>query len=93
MKRYSVITGREREAVLEVPYRGRELLSDPMYNRSTAFTREERAALDLEGLLPHAVSTLEQQAQRIYSNIIRKADPLERYVGLAGLQDRNETLF
>src|SRR5206468_2518449 len=40
-----------------------------------------------------AVSTLEQQARRAYGNIVRKSDPLERYIGLAALQDRNETLF
>jgi malic enzyme len=64
-----------------------------MYNKGTAFTREERAAFGLEGLLPDAVSTLSQQAGRIHRNILRKEDPLERYIGLASLQDRNEVLF
>jgi malic enzyme len=64
-----------------------------MYNRSTAFTREERRELGLEGLLPDVVSTIEQQARRAYGNIVRKTDPLERYIGLAALQDRNEHLF
>ncbi|HEV8267906.1 MAG TPA: NAD-dependent malic enzyme, partial [Thermoanaerobaculia bacterium] len=40
-----------------------------------------------------AVSTLEQQERRAYANIARKPDPLEKYVGLAALQDRNEHLF
>ncbi len=77
----------------EVPYRGVELLNHAMYNKSTAFSREERAAFGLEGLLPSAVSTMEQQARRAYENIIRKTDPLEKYIGLAALQDRNEHLF
>src|SRR5258706_16281570 len=64
-----------------------------MYNRSTAFTREERKDLGLEGLLPDVVSTMEQQARRAYGNNVRKGDPLERYIGLAALQDRNEHLF
>jgi malic enzyme len=64
-----------------------------MCNRSTAFTREERRELGLEGLLPDVVSTMEQQARRAYGNIVRKADPLQRYIGLAALQDRNEHLF
>jgi malic enzyme len=64
-----------------------------MYNRSTAFTRAERRELGLEGLLPDVVSTMEQQARRAYGNIARKTDPLERYIGLAALQDRNEHLF
>ena len=51
--------GRER---VEVRLRGPQLLNHPMYNRSTAFTREERRDLGLEGLLPDVVSTMEQQA-------------------------------
>jgi len=64
-----------------------------MYNRSTAFTRAERRALGLNGLLPATVATQEMQARRAYGNIARKADPLERFIGLAALQDRNEILF
>jgi malic enzyme len=78
---------------LEVPYRGTALLRHPLYTKGTAFTLEERAALGLEGLLPQAVSTLEQQERRVYENISRKPDPLEKFIGLAALQDRNEHLF
>jgi len=78
---------------VEVPYRGPHLLSHAMYNKSTAFTREERAAFGLDGLLPDAVSTMEMQAARVHGNIVRKDDPVERYIGLAALQDRNEHLF
>ncbi|HUL79757.1 MAG TPA: NAD-dependent malic enzyme, partial [Vicinamibacteria bacterium] len=39
------------------------------------------------------VSSMEQQARRAYGNIARKTEPLERYIGLAALQDRNEHLF
>jgi malic enzyme len=82
--------GRER---VEVRLRGPQLLNHPMYNRATAFTREERRELGLEGLLPDVISTMEQQARRAYGNIARKSDPLERFIGLAALQDRNEHLF
>ena len=37
--------------------------------------------------------TLDQQERRFYDNLLRKGDPLEKYIGLAALQDRNETLF
>src|SRR5512141_205308 len=77
----------------EVPYRGTQLLRHPMYTKSSAFNREERKTFGLEGLLPGAVSTLEQQGRRVYANISRKQDPLEKYIGLAALQDRNEHLF
>jgi malate dehydrogenase (oxaloacetate-decarboxylating) len=76
-----------------IPHRGAHLLGLPMYNKGSGFTREERAAFGLEGLLPYAINTLEQQAQRVYENISRKTDPLERYIGLASLEDRNEHLF
>lgn len=82
--------GRER---VEVRLRGLQLLNHPMYNRSTAFTREERRELGLEGLLPDVVSSIEQQARRAYGNIARKAEPLDRFVDLGALQDRNEHLF
>jgi len=78
---------------LEVPFRGPALLNAPLYNKSTAFTRAERATFGLCGLLPDAVSTMDQQARRVYDNIVRKTDALERYIGLAALQDRNEHLF
>jgi malic enzyme len=78
---------------LEVPYRGTQLLRHAMYTKSSAFNQEERRAFGLEGLLPNAVSTMEQQERRVYANIMRKSDPLEKYIGLAALQDRNEHLF
>ena len=77
----------------DVAYRGSHLLSHSMYNKGSAFTREERAARGLEGLLPAAVNTIEQQAARVVENLRRKGDPLEKYIGLASLQDRNEHLF
>lgn len=73
--------------------RGHALLTEPSLNKGTAFTLQERAALGLEGLLPPQVSTLQQQVRRAYENITRKTDPLERYIGLVALQDRNQTLF
>ncbi|MCP4202787.1 MAG: NAD-dependent malic enzyme [bacterium] len=78
---------------LEVPYRGVELIEQPMYNKSSAFTVEERRTFGLDGLLPDQVSTMELQARRVYDNIVRKSEPIERYIGLAALQDRNEHLF
>ncbi len=84
------VSGRLRA---RVPFRGRTLLYHPLLNKGTAFTREERKTFALEGLLPSAVLTLEQQVARAHDSITRKDDPLERYIGMAALQDRNETLF
>ncbi len=79
--------------VAHVALRKYEVLSAPIVNKSTAFTNDERRELGLEGLLPHVVSTLDQQAKRAYNNISRKTDPLEQYIGMIALQDRNEVLF
>jgi malate dehydrogenase (oxaloacetate-decarboxylating) len=93
MERYDSRAGPDGRLVVRVPFRGPALLAHSMYNKSTAFTREEREAFGLAGLLPSAVSTMAQQARRVYGNIVRKTDALERYIGLAALHDRNEILF
>ena len=54
------VSGRLRA---RVAVRGRMLLLHPLLNKGTAFTREERRAFDLEGLLPNAVLTLDQQVE------------------------------
>jgi malic enzyme len=87
------MAGRRKGRVVSIRYRGARLLNHPLHNKSTAFTREERETFGLEGLLPDRVSTMEQQARRAYGNIARKTDDLEKYIGLAALQDRNEHLF
>ena len=79
--------------MVECELRGRAVLSHPMYNKGSAFTGAERKELGLVGLLPIAVSAPEIQVSRAYANITRKTDPLEQYIGLAALQDRNEHLF
>ncbi|HBM88779.1 MAG TPA: NAD-dependent malic enzyme, partial [Rhodobiaceae bacterium] len=72
---------------------GRSLLSDRVRTKSTAFSREERDALGLRGLLPHNVSNLDTQKMRVLANMRRKAYDIERYIFLTALQERNQTLF
>jgi malic enzyme len=64
-----------------------------MLNKGTAFTHEEREVLGLEGLLPEAVSTAEEQVARARQAVLRVPDPLERHLRLAELQDQDEVLF
>jgi len=78
---------------VSVRERGAALLHDPLLNRGTAFTTEARRAFGLEGLLPNVVSSIRLQLERNYHSIQRKPDALEKYIGLAALQDRNEVLF
>jgi malate dehydrogenase (oxaloacetate-decarboxylating)(NADP+) len=72
---------------------GLALLDDPINNKGTAFTVEERAELGLEGLLPPSVESLDRQVERVLHHLDAKPTDLERYVYLTGLVDRNETLF
>ncbi len=74
-------------------YRGVKLLHDPLRNKGTAFTEEERDRLGLRGLLPPKVCTQDEQVLRVLDNLQRKSTDLERYIYLIALQDRNETLF
>jgi malate dehydrogenase (oxaloacetate-decarboxylating)(NADP+) len=78
---------------LPVSRRGLDLLNDPWLNKGTAFTAEERISLGLSGLLPPHVADMEEQVQRVMENYRRKPDPMEKYVFLTALHDRNVTLF
>lgn len=73
--------------------RGEQVLRDPSRNQDAAFTRAERRQLGIEGLLPPAVLTIQQQVAMELEHIFSKQEPLEQYIGLIALWDRNETLF
>jgi len=72
---------------------GVAVLRDAAFNKGSAFTEEEREALGIRGLLPPRVHSLEEQLVRVLGNVRRKGTNLEKYIFLAGLQDRNMTLF
>ena len=73
--------------------RGPTLLSNRLLTKDLAFPPDERDAFGLHGLLPEHVLTIEEQLDLELEHLRRKDDDLERYIGLAALQDRNATLF
>jgi len=81
------------EEYYEVYVRGRQLLNNAHLNKASAFTKEERLSLGLDGMLRPGVATLESQLDRTYEAFLRKPDDMERYIYLSGLLDRNEVLF
>ncbi|MDH4044750.1 MAG: NAD-dependent malic enzyme [Gemmatimonadota bacterium] len=68
-------------------------MQNPALNKGTGFTEAERDALKLRGLLPPRVFTIQEQEARILENFRQKTSALEKYIMMAALQDRNETLF
>jgi malate dehydrogenase (oxaloacetate-decarboxylating) len=78
---------------LETRRTGFDLLNNPMLNKGTAFTEEERTAFSLHGLLPPHVGTLEEQVARRLKVLRAFETDFERYSFLRDLQDINETLF
>jgi malate dehydrogenase (oxaloacetate-decarboxylating)(NADP+) len=72
---------------------GLALLRDPLLNKGTAFTEEEREALGLRGFLPPAVLSMQAQVERVLTNLRTLPSDLEKYVALNSLHDRNEALF
>jgi len=81
------------EEYWEVYLRGQQLLNEPILNKASAFTQEERLGLDLVGLLRSGVSSMDLQVERTLEAYRRKPDDLEKYIYLQGLMDRNEVLF
>lgn len=72
---------------------GADLIDNPLLNKGTAFTHEERALFGLEGLLPPQMENLDLQVERAYDAYKRKDQDLERHIYLRALQDTNEVLF
>lgn len=70
-----------------------EILADPISNRGSAFTGEERRKRGIVGRLPSAVQTLDQQAQRAYAQMQAQPGDVAKNVYLEQLHDRNETLY
>lgn len=72
---------------------GQDILRNPLQNRGSAFTEEERDQMGIRGLLPSRVETLEEQARRSVAFMRTFPLPIQRYFYLDALHNTNETLF
>ncbi|GMM88533.1 NAD-dependent malic enzyme [Vibrio fortis] len=78
---------------LYIPYSGPALLSTPLLNKGSAFTAEERASFNLEGLLPENTETIQEQVGRAYKQYCNFESDMDKHIYLRNIQDTNETLF
>jgi len=70
-----------------------EVLNDPFLNKGTAFTKEERKELELTGLLPLQIQTIEEQAEQVYAQYKSKEPLINKRRFLMEIFDTNRTLF
>ncbi len=77
----------------ELVMTGHRLLSSRLLTKDLAFPDDERDAFGLRGLVPDRVMTIEEQVQLEMNHFHNRTDPLDQYIGLMALQDRNATLY
>ncbi|MFC3025413.1 NAD-dependent malic enzyme [Vibrio zhugei] len=78
---------------LYLPYAGAALMSTPLLNKGSAFSAEERVSFNLEGLLPEATETIQEQVVRAYQQYCNFENDMDKHIYLRNIQDTNETLF
>lgn len=81
------------EGPIECDLQGFQLLNSPIFNKGSAFTREEREAFGLEGLLPSSINTLDEQIERAYSQFCYLKTPLAKNDFLVSMRIQNKVLY
>lgn len=72
---------------------GFTVLNNPFINKGTGFSNKEREEFGLQGMLPEAVQTLNEQVDQAYEQYSEKTSNLERRLFLMQIFDTNRTLF
>ena len=79
--------------VLHIFARGRDVLTNPLTNIGTAFTKEQRSRLGISGLLPPQVMSMSVHLKRSYAQYLHQPDPLSKFQYLNTMHERNEVLY
>ncbi|WP_225423094.1 ion transporter [Paucilactobacillus nenjiangensis] len=74
-------------------YTPQQLINNPFLNKGTAFTKEERQKYNLNGILPPAIQTLDQQVSQTYAQLSSKATDLDKRMFLMNLFNENHVLY
>ncbi len=83
----------KKKRPLYIRYAGPILLETPLLNKGSAFTQFERQNFNLDGLLPHAIESIEEQEDRAYQQFSLFDNDLNKHIYLRNIQDTNETLY
>jgi malic enzyme len=86
-------TSTRASRTIKTASRGSDVVRNPMLNKGTAFSGEERQRLGLEGSLPYRSTNQKQQADRIFEQLQAQPDDLQKYLLLSALLNRNAHLF
>ncbi len=78
---------------LKVDLRGYALMHEPLYNKGSGFSKEERETFGLEGLMPGASVGMDVQVRRALEQLEEASSDFQKYLQLSNLQDRNEHLY
>ncbi len=90
---YKFKKDKQGETYIEVRHKGSAIMGLSLINKGTSFTEEERQELLLDGLLPPEVTSLEDQASRIYRRYLRVRSDLGKYLFLRNIQESKEIAF
>jgi len=93
VRKQSCAQGGDSTNVVPSQVSGLDYLRDPKLFKGMAFSLEERQTLGIHGLLPPRIKTEDEQAEHSMRNLRRFDDPLNKYMYMADLSERNEKLF
>lgn len=84
---------RRFQAPIRMDVRGADILTEPLFNKGTAFKRGERDRLRFRGMLPPRIMNMPLQKERFLSQLRSEESAIKKNILLEDLHDRNETLY